>query len=166
MYPALCHPWSLSTALAGGSRDNKLRSSELCCLSSVSRGTVPALFLFPPVRRFPEMLLASQNSSRNSAQRLAMRQTASCLQAHAVSGMLEAPLSSFALAQKIFPFILLQAEFDFPLRRREGRQNMSEGAFPIPAVSEGACCLSRRSHPLPSMLGSASGIIFVYKGQL
>lgn len=41
---------------------------------------------------------------------------------------------------------------------------MSEGAFPIPAVSEGACCLSRRSHPLPSMLGSASGIIFVYKG--
>lgn len=82
----------------GGSRDNKLRSSELCCLSSVSRGTVPALFLFPPVRRFPEMLLASQNSSRNSAQRLAMRQTASCLQAHAVSGMLEAPLSSFALA--------------------------------------------------------------------
>lgn len=40
---------------------------------------------------------------------------------------------------------------------------MSEGAFPVPAVSEGACCLSR-SHPLPSMLGLPVGLFLSTKG--
>lgn len=51
-----------------GSHGNKLRSSEFYWLVLYFKGTVPALFLFSPVIHFPEILQASENSSRISPQ--------------------------------------------------------------------------------------------------
>lgn len=61
-----CHSWSLSTALAGRKSRQSTPIQWVLLPVLYFKGTVPALFLFSPVKHFPEMLLASENSSRNS----------------------------------------------------------------------------------------------------
>lgn len=134
----------------GGSQDNKLGSSELCCLFSISRGQSLPCFSFLQW----DTSLKCSGLLRNSAQGSAARQNPSWPQDHALSGFgsrkghLEGPLPSFSPSNfSLSSFCRLSLTYPVE-RRREVGYGMPGGAFPVPAASEGACCVCRRNHHL------------------